>query len=345
MATVAMRTNCCTAPVNFHTPPQPTQKDLSFTKIYDYYWTIPIPPLARIVLFCLLRYAFNGKTSCYPSQVTLSKDCKLSERCVRKQLRILEALGLIVIQRFGHKKNNEYFLLCKEIVEKAKPLAVDFPEEYHTPAPRAAIFPISPAPRASESEQKNKSDNNSKILIRKPKQTPAPEPPVNLVVVSLGRIGINKEVAQVYIQEYGIERVQEQLNALNYRNYRDPAAMFVDSLKRNYSLPTKLIEEQKQKELQAKAITEKTAQIKAEQEHAEKVKKEAELIESIPHLIPAEQLEVITREATENLAVKKILPGRAGFTISLKFEVLRIVREKGMIDESSGAEVLARAVT
>lgn len=345
MATDAMRTISCTAPVNFHTPPQPTQKDLSFTKIYDYYWTIPIPPLARIVLFCLLRYAFNGKTSCYPSQATLAKDCKLSERCVRKQLRILEVLGLIVIQRFGHKKNNEYILLCKEIVEKAKPLAVDFPEEYPSPAPRAAIFPISPAPRASKTEQKNKSDNNSKIPIGKPKQTPAPEPPVNLVVVSLGKIGINKEVAQVYIQEYGIEKVQEQLNALNYRNYRDPAAMFVDSLKRNYSLPTKLIEEQKQKELQVKAMTEKITREKAEQEHAEKVKKETELLEAIPHLIPAEQLEEITNEATEKLAVKKITPGRPGFGMSLKFEVLKIVREKGMLDENHITEMLAKAVT
>jgi hypothetical protein len=172
-------------------------------------------------------------------------------------------------------------------------------------------------------------------------QTTEADDSIKSVVVSLGIIGIRKAAAQKLIRKHGQERVQEQLNALKYRDAHNPAGLLVKALDEDYSLPPKLIEEKKQKELQAKAMTEKITREKEEQEHAEKVKKEAELIESIPHLIPAEQLEEITNEATKNLAVKKILPGRPGFGMSLKFEVLKIVREKGMIDERFGDEVLA----
>ena len=113
-----------------------------------------------LLLLCMARYAADDGTRVFPSVGTLAKDSRQNERTVQKQLRSLEAKGLI--QRVGNSKHgtNDYTIVIHI------PLAVDHPPKERgaaLDADRGALECKTPALRPPESSS-NTSKNHQEHL-------------------------------------------------------------------------------------------------------------------------------------------------------------------------------------
>lgn len=79
-----------------------------------------LPTSAKAVLLILASYAAPDGSRCFPSQKRLAKNSGLTERSVRKQLKLAEKLGLLVISKApksGGPNSNQYRLR----IPKSKP--------------------------------------------------------------------------------------------------------------------------------------------------------------------------------------------------------------------------------
>lgn len=113
-----------------------------------------------LLLLCMARYAADDGSRVFPSVATLARDSRQHERTVQKQLRSLEAKGLI--QRVGYSQHstNDYKIVIHI------PLPVDHPpkeREAALDANRGALERKTPAPRPPDSSS-NTSKNRQKLL-------------------------------------------------------------------------------------------------------------------------------------------------------------------------------------
>ena len=91
---------------------------LKLNKDYMYFYTkvssANVTPSGRMVYRALLRYANRKTWSCFPSVKTIVNDTGLSERTVRKQIKILVEEELIIKSRKRENHGNTsnmYFLI------------------------------------------------------------------------------------------------------------------------------------------------------------------------------------------------------------------------------------------
>tara|TARA_R100000388_G_C7223846_1_gene150612 strand:- start:371 stop:961 length:591 start_codon:yes stop_codon:yes gene_type:complete len=68
-------------------------------------------PTSKLVLLVLCNYA-NVENICFPSEKHLSKICGVSERSIRRCIKILKETNLIKVQARNFN-SNEYEILCK----------------------------------------------------------------------------------------------------------------------------------------------------------------------------------------------------------------------------------------
>lgn len=115
-------------------------------------WPLQLPATEKLVLLCLADFADDDGV-CWPSVETLIERTGLSDRCVREQLKRLEAAGLIERdRRVGQSATYRLNITAREEQEPRQEMPVQ-------PAPAAAStgtscrsnrhdVPVQPAPRA-----------------------------------------------------------------------------------------------------------------------------------------------------------------------------------------------------
>ena len=73
-------------------------------------------PTSKLVLLVLCNYA-NVENICFPSEKHLSKICGVSERSIRRCIKILKETNLIKVQARNFN-SNEYEILCKTSLQQ-----------------------------------------------------------------------------------------------------------------------------------------------------------------------------------------------------------------------------------
>jgi len=109
---------------------------------------------------------------------------------------------------------------------------------------------------------------------------------------ALTQVGVSEIVAQQIIKEYPIERIENQLQALQFRKAKEPAAVLVRSIQEDWTPPGAYQEHIKK---------EKKQKIKKQQQQKEEKEKTArrEKIENYLSSLSRDELAVLTKEARE----------------------------------------------
>lgn len=143
------------------------------------------------------------------------------------------------------------------------------------------------------------------IFARKDKQSQVPQKPkkesfqlkdgvqeAKVLLEALKKAGMSEIVAKRVIKEYPLKTIKAQLEALPYREAKEPGALLYRSIQENWALPSAYQESIKKKKVKETQLKKQREEEKQKAEHREK-------IESYIQSLSKEQMEELTAEALE----------------------------------------------
>ena len=280
---------------------RPAGKGQPHTRVENTFWSEGIArqlgPIPSGVYF-YLRSLADANAQCWPSPRRIALEIGASQSSVKRALRTLASLGLIDVgecfQEGTHENATNLYTLLP--LSSFRAPSHPGPTLGHTEPTKTAEVCSHRTPNKNQPFSEQKPNNNARRTQKAPPEPPPP-PEASVVAASLRpdnhthpsqceqldaallaqvlAVGVKPAVARALLAGHTPEQIAAQLEMLDAREPRNPAAVLVQAIRQDWSPPAKYLQRQAAQEAKISASEARDAQSKARDAEAQQKAAEA----------------------------------------------------------------------